>query len=130
MWWEDVNYGKKEDLEKELLYKRIVEWNSNKLVLEDGTVVTLEMSESDCCAWAGGTFTNVELDAVITCVEIGESVEVPDDDTRINTARVTLFHNQNPIAQADMTADAGNGGYYYSVGSFVVDSVHYPIVKA
>ena len=126
----DVDYGKREDLEKELLYKRIVEWNEDKLTLDDGTVVTIECSESDCCAWAGGSFSNVELDAMITNVEFGESVEIPDYDTCIHTARVTLFHNQNPIAQADVTADAGNGGYYYSVGSFVVKGVHYPIVRA
>ena len=40
-----------------------------------------------------------------------------------------IFHNQNVIAQADMEADAGNGGYYYSVGSIVVGEVHFPIVE-
>jgi len=125
-----MNYGNLKDLNKNLLYKRIVEWTEDKLVLEDGTVVTLEMSESDCCAYAGGKFSNVKLDAVITNVEIGERINIPDDDTTVNEVKVTLYHNQNPIAQAEMTADAGNGGYYYSVGSFVVNGIHFPIVDA
>lgn len=125
-----MNYGDIKDLNKHLLYKRIVEWNEDKLVLDDGTIVTLEESEQDCCASAGGKFSNVELDAVITNVKIGEQVDIPDDDTRISEVRVTLFHNQNPIALAEMTADAGNGGYYYSIGSFVVNGIHFPIVEA
>lgn len=125
-----MEYGKLEDLNGHLLYKRITQWDGDKLVLDDGTVITLEMSESDCCAYAGGNFSNVTLDAVITDVEIGEQIKGHDGDTDISEVRVVLFHNQNPIAQADMTADAGNGGYYYSVGSFVVNGVHFPIVDA
>lgn len=125
-----MKYGDVKDIEKHLLYKRIVEWNENKLVLEDGTIVTLEESEADCCAGAGGSFSNVTLDAAITRVEISEQVAIPDEDTRISQVRVTLLHNQNLIAIAEMTADAGNGGHYYSIGSFVVNGIHYPIVVA
>lgn len=125
-----MNYGDLKDLNKHLLYKRIVKWNENKLVLDDGTIVTLEESEHGCCASASGKFSNVKLDAVITNVEVGEQVNIPDDDTIINEVTVTLFHNQNPIALAEMTADAGNGGYYYSIGSFVVNGIHFPIVEA
>lgn len=125
-----MNYGDLKDLNKHLLYKRIVEWNENKLVLDDGTIITLEESEQDCCASAYGTFSNVKLDAVITNVEVGEQTNIPDEDTVINEVKVTLFHNQNPIALAEMIADAGNGGYYYSIGSFVVNGIHFPIVEA
>lgn len=126
----DVNYGNLEDLPKLLLYKRIVAWNKDRLVLEDGTMITLETSEQDCCAGAYGTFSEVELDAVITDISIGEMVDVPDDDTIINEVKVVIYHNQNPIAKAEMFATAGNGGYYYSVGSFVVNGIHFPIVNA
>lgn len=125
-----MKYGELKDLNEHLLYKRIAQWDEEKLTLDDGTIITLEMSESDCCAYAGGTFSNVELDAMITNVEIGEQVNIPDDDTNVNEVKVTLFHNQNPIAQAEMYANAGNGGYYYSVGSFVVNGIHFPIVDA
>ena len=128
--WNDVNYGNLEYLPKLLLYKRIVEWNKDRLVLEDGTMITLETSEQDCCAGAYGTFSEVELDAVITDINIGEMIDVPDDDTVINEVKVVIYHNQNPIAKAEMFATAGNGGYYYSVGSFVVNGVHFPIVNA
>lgn len=77
-----------------------------------------------------GSFSNVTLDAVITNVEIGEQVKGHNGDTDVSEVKVILFHNQNPIAQADMTADAGNGGYYYSVGSFVVNGIHFPVVDA
>lgn len=127
--WNDMRYGELEDLNKELLYKRIVEWDEGKLVLEDGTVVTIECSEQDCCASAGGYFSNVTLDAVITNVEIGEPNNYHDGDTDNSEVIVTLYHNQNPIAQADLHADAGNGGYYYSIGSFVVKGIHYQIVS-
>lgn len=126
----DVNYGDIEDLEKQLLYKRIVKWDKDELVLHTGTVITLETSELDCCAGAYGEFSDVKLDAVITNVEIGKEVDIPDDDTRVSKVKVTVYHNQNPIALAEMRADAGNGGYYYSVGSMVVDKIHYPIVRA
>lgn len=125
-----MEYGDLKDLSTHLLYKRIVEWKENRLLLDDGTVITLEISESDCCAYAGGTFSNVKLDAVITNVDVGEQINIPDDDTNINQVKVTLYHNQNPIALAEMTADAGTGGSYYSVGSFVVNGIHFPIVKA
>ena len=126
----DVEYGELKDLSKHLLYKRIVEWTKNKLVLEDGTIVTIEISEQDCCACVCGEFSDVELQAVITNVEISEKINIPDDDTNVNQVKIVLYHNQNPVAQAEVTADAGNGGYYYSVGSLVVNGVHFPVVDA
>ncbi|MBS4461215.1 hypothetical protein JXA27_01360 [Aerococcaceae bacterium zg-B36] len=117
-------------LREYLLFKRIVKWDEDRLVLEGGIVVTLETSEYDCCAGAYGTFKEVELDAVITDVKVGEMVDVSDDDTRIRRNSITLFHNQNPIALAEMTADAGNRGYYYSIGSMVIKDLHFPFVDA
>ena len=125
-----ITYGKYEDFKKLLVNKRITKWDENKLVLDDGTIVTIECSEQDCCAGAYGTFENVKLDAMITDVSEPEITNVPDDDTNINKAVVKIFHNQNPIATADITADAGNGGYYYSIGSFVIKDIHYQVVDA
>ena len=70
--WKNARYGSLEELKELLLFKRIVKWDKDFLLLEDGTKVTIEMSESDCCASAGGEFQDVSLDAVITNVEIGE----------------------------------------------------------
>jgi hypothetical protein len=125
-----MNYGDVKDLEDYLLYKKIEEWDDDKLVLDDGTVITLEESESDCCACAYGTFKKVKLDAVITNVEIGEEYTREEYGTNVSELRITLYHNLNPIAIADMYADAGNGGDYYSVGSFVVNGIHFPVVRA
>ena len=126
----NINYITREELLDKLLFKRIVEWDEDKLVLSDGLVVTIEMSDSDCCATAGGQFKDVKLDAVITNVELGEETSYYNGDYTTNSNTLTFFHNLNPIAVADMTADDGNGGYYYSVGSVVIKNAHYPVVRA
>lgn len=127
----NARYGSLEELRELLLHKRITKWDEDHLELEDGTTVTIEMSESDCCASAGGEFKNVQLDAVITDVKIGEQVEDESDwgeTTSKNT--VTIYHNQNPIALAECEANDGNGGFYYSVGSLVIGDIHFPVVEA
>lgn len=116
---------KPETLKEALLYRKVVEWDEDKLVLDNGRVVTIEMTEYDCCASAGGSFSVEDggLDAVITNVEYGEEETANtygNGGEYETTVIVTLYHNQNPIAQADLYADAGNGGYYYSVASFIV----------
>ncbi|HEL2265995.1 TPA: hypothetical protein U1Z40_002417 [Streptococcus suis] len=123
-----IRYGSFEELQERLLYKRIVKWDRDHLELEDGTVVTIELSESDCCAYAGGEFEEVELDAVITDVKIGKQVETEDDWGVKSRNVATIYHNQNPIALANCSA--GHNGYYYSVGSLVIDKIHFPVVRA
>ncbi|HEO5422210.1 TPA: hypothetical protein VA418_001509 [Streptococcus agalactiae] len=89
------------------------------------------MSESDCCAHAGGEFQNVKLDAVITDVKIGEQVKEESDwGETTSTNTVTIYHNQNPIALAECEANDGNGGFYYSVGSLIIGKIHFPVVEA
>lgn len=128
---EDARYGSLEELKELLLLKRIVKWDKDFLLLEDGTKVTIEMSESDCCAYAGGEFKDVKLDAVITDVKIGEQITEKDDGgTTENRNTVTIYHNQNPIALAECEANDGNGGYYYSVASIVIGNIHFPVVGA
>ncbi len=129
--WENARYGSLEELKELLLYKRIVRWNEDFLLLDDGTKVTIEMSESECCAYADGKFKDVKLDAIITDVKIGEQVtEGSDCEMTENKNTVTIFHNQNPIALAECSANDGNGGYYYSVGSIVIGKIHFPVVEA
>ncbi|HCT7965487.1 hypothetical protein P0E55_00365 [Enterococcus faecalis] len=130
MCYYDINYGEYDHFKELLINKRIVEWNEDSLILEDGTEITIECSEQDCCAGAYGKFKNVKLDAMITDVSLPEITNIPDEDTIVNQAKVTIFHNQNPIAIADFYANAGNGGYYYSVASFVIKDIHYKVVEA
>lgn len=124
----NARYGTLEELKDLLLYKRIVKWDADCLELENGVKVTIEMSESDCCACAGGEFKNVTLDAVITDVEIEEQVETSDDFVVGSYNKVTIYHNQNPIALAECYAE--HNGYYYSVGSLVIGDIHFPVVEA
>lgn len=60
------------------------------------------------------------LDAAITDVTEPHYAPWEDCDTYGCTAVVKMLHNQNLICQAEANADAGNGGYYYSIASFVV----------
>ena len=123
-----------ESLLEQVRFKRVISWDVDKIVLEDGTTITLECTEQDCCAGAYGQFKPLTerppLDAMITDIVIGEEREIPDDDTRVNSVELKIFHNQNIICEAEMTADAGNGGYYYSVGSLKVNTITFPIVSA
>lgn len=128
---EDARYGSLEELKELLLYKRIVKWDKDSLLLDDGTKVTIEMSESECCAYADGEFKDVKLDAIITDVKVGEQVTKKEEyGTTENSNTVTIYHNQNPIALAECEANDGNGGYYYSVGSLVIGKIHFPVVEA
>lgn len=123
-------YGSFEEFKEQILYKRIVKWDDDMLTLDDGTVMYIVCSEQDCCSSAGGEFTNVELDAVITDVLPPEDVPEEEDDYCTNRVTLKIFHNQNVIAQANMKADCGDSGYYYSVGSIQIDKVHYEMVSA
>lgn len=124
----DPNYGNYKDFKKLLINKKIIEWDEGKLILEDGTEVTIEMSESDCCAIAGGEFSNVKLDDLITNVSEPQISSIEDHYGVGNNAVVTIFHNQNPIAVANCYAE--HNGYYYCIASFVIKNIHYQVVDA
>jgi len=127
-------YGNMKELKEAILHKRVVSIDRDKVQLENGIVLTIELSEADCCAGGGGQFEfdeeNPPLDAMITDINIGEEEDVPDDDTIVTRNTITLFHNQNEIIKANAETDAGNGGYYYSVTSLVINDIHFPFVSA
>jgi hypothetical protein len=108
------------EMREAMLYHRIVEWDDNRIKLDNGMELTIEETEQDCCAGASGEFVDVVLDAAIT--EVSDIVYEPweDGDTYGCTASVTIMHNKNVICKAIANADAGNGGYYYSIASFIV----------
>lgn len=109
-----------EQLKEKLLYRYIVEWDNNKIVLDNGVTIAIKETEQDCCAVAEGDFTNVVLNAAITSVTEPKYSAWEDGDTYGCSAVVKFLHNRNLICQANANADAGNGGYYFSVASFVV----------
>lgn len=106
--------------------KRVVavEDDGAKLILNDGTVLHLYMSDSDCCASAAGEWVIQPdtLEAIITDVKIDILADREDDgDGATSRAKITILHNQNPVALADCYANDGNGGYYYSVLSLSIE---------
>ena len=107
-------------LRKAMLYHRIVEWKDNYIRLDNGMELRIEETEQDCCASASGWFEDVELDAAITAVSDIKYKSWEDGDTYGCSAVVTILHNRNIICKAIGNADAGNGGYYYSIASFCV----------
>ena len=122
-----------ETIKEKLLYKKVIEWTEDYIILDDGTKVYVYCSDQDCCAGAEGYFKNAELDAVITDVtyDIKQDGEWDEYlDTRESKAVLKLSHNQNVIAQNMVSADAGNGGYYYSVASLVIGDFELPILEA
>jgi hypothetical protein len=104
--------------------KRVAEANEDTLTLNDGTVLRLYMSDSDCCATAYGEWVIQPdaLEAIITDVKITPDEERSgyDGDGTTNYATIAILHNQNPIALANCQANDGNGGYYFSVLSLNV----------
>lgn len=124
-----MEYKNFEELKEKLLYKRIIDFDEDTIMLDDGTVLSIVEAEQDCCAVAYGKFKDVKLDAIITDISDPKIENVPDEYTTINTAVVTIYHNQNPIAIADCYTDAGNESYYYSVCAFEINCDYYKIVS-
>ena len=111
-----------ETLTKHLVGRRITSAKCDTLTLNDGTILQLYESDQDCCAGAFGEWEILDpdrLEAAITDVDY-EDVAYHDGDTRIAKCKITILHNQNPIALGDGYANAGNGGYYFSVLSLRV----------
>ena len=112
-----------DELREMLLYRRIVKWKKETITLDNGIEISIKETEQDCCACASGEFTDVVLDAAIT--KVGDIQYTPwkeDDYGEYGCkATVTIMHNRNIICKAIGEADAGNGGYYYSIASFVVE---------
>lgn len=109
-------------LSKFLIGRRITSADEDTLTLDDGTTLRLYESDYDCCAGASGKWKILDpdrLEAAITNVEY-EEYTYDNGDTDIAICKITIFHNQNPIALGGGYADAGNGGYYFSVLSLEV----------
>lgn len=112
-----------EDFKNMLLYHKITEWKDNKIVLDNGIEIRIEMTDNVCCAYAFGNFEDVVLDAAITNVSDIKYEPWKDEDGGGEygcSATVTIMHNRNVICKAVGEADAVNGGFYYSIASFVV----------
>ena len=106
-----------ETLAKYLVGRRITAAKSGTLTLDDGTTLRLYESDYDCCARAFGEWEILDLgrlEAAITHVEYEEDA-YPDGHTRVATCRIVILHNQNPVALGVGYANAGTGGFYFSV---------------
>lgn len=104
-----------------LINRKIVSWNGdNEITLDSGLRIAIEETAQDCCAAAFGRFENVKLDAVIIGVTEPNYSPWEECDTYGCRAEVKILYNDLDFCRATGDADAGNGGYYYSLASFVV----------
>lgn len=114
------------EFKKRIIGQAIKEANEDSLVLDNGTVLELYESDHDCCAGAWAEFKVLDADnlhAGITDVDFSCSEWGREDDYEDSYGTdltITILHNQNPIVRGDCTANAGNGGYYFSVLSLRV----------
>lgn len=120
-----MKYKTEKEMIDRLVGKKIIDWSEDRLKLDDGSVITIEMTEFDCCATACGNFKDVKLNAVITDIRFKTPILNCFDDETYSTQEVVFVHNQNKIAQADLYADNGNGDYYYSVVAFKIKNIFY-----
>lgn len=73
-----------DELRQLLLYRRIVKWNDDRIELDNGVKIRIEMTANDCCGYASGAFKNVVLDAAITSVSEIVREKWEDGDTHRN----------------------------------------------
>ena len=107
-----MRYKTEKEMIDRLVGKKIIDWSEDRLKLDDGSVITIEMTEFDCCATAYGKFKDVKLNAVITDIRFKTPIlNYFDDDETGSTQEVVFVHNQNKIAQADLYADNGDKRY-------------------
>lgn len=126
MCYEEFEYKDKKEMIDRLVGRRITEWSKDHLKLDDGSIIAIEMTESDCCAMAYGEFKDVKLEAVITDIRFNKpALNYYGGEETSTTQEVVFIHNQNKIAQADLYADNGNGDYYYSVVAFKIKDIYY-----
>ena len=107
-----------------LLYKKIKKAENNTLELTDGTKIAFYLSDYDCCAGAYGEWIlSDNFEGCITDVTYKHD-KTGDYGYSEERVKLTIFHNQNTIAQANCYGDNGNEGYYYSVLSVNVRKVN------
>ena len=111
-------------LKKHLIGKKIVDWSHSRIKLSDGTIVLVKETDQDCCASAGGGFENVTTEIIITDVALIKDEIIPGDNYEAeHEIVITLFHEEMTLANINMHANNGNGGYYFSTSSIVADGV-------
>jgi len=109
-----------EELAKRIQGARIVSADGGTLVLDNEMELELYESSWDCCATAFGEWSPLELEAGITNVTRSATEEWDDGDTFGAVATLTVLHGNQALATAEMSANAGNGGYYFSILSLRV----------
>lgn len=85
------------------------------LTLDNGVVLKFYCSAQDCCAYA---MTEIEVhddfQAAITAIEVSGYEDDSAYSGPTSYINLTLLHNGQNVVDLNMSADSGNGGYYFS----------------
>lgn len=109
------------DLSELLLLQRIIKVENSKLYLENGTTLTFKSKEDDRAYADGYWLTPDNFEGLITSVKYEHKYDWNRNNSEVT---ITLYHNQNELAQAEAYAQTDNPGYYYSVVEVSVESVN------
>lgn len=89
-------------------------WNET-LTLDNGVALKFYCSAQDCCAYAMAEIeVHDNFQAAITAIEVSGYEDNDACDGPISYINLTLLHNGQNIVDLNMSADSGNGGYYFS----------------
>lgn len=110
-------------LKDQILGHKIITWEWNTIVLDNGAVLSIEESELYGNAW-----TYVEFHKVVPNVEITSISNIKYDPWKNGNAygckaSVNILHNKKVICTAFAETNSGVDGRYYSVVSFIMRPV-------
>jgi hypothetical protein len=109
------------DLSELLLLQRIIKVENSKLYLENGTTLTFKSKEDDRAYADGYWLTPDNFEGLITSVKYEHKYDWNRNNSEVT---ITLYHNQNELAQAEAYAQTDNPGYYFSVIEVNVETVN------
>lgn len=109
------------ELSELLLLQRIIKVEDEKLYLENGTTLSFTMKEDDGASADIYWLAPENFEGLITSIEYEHKYDWSHNNSEVT---ITLYHNQNEVAQAEAYARTRNYGYYFSVVEVNVETVN------
>lgn len=109
------------ELSELLLLQRIVKVEDEKLYLENGTTLSFTMKEDDGASADICWLAPENFEGLITSIEYEHKYDWSYNSSEVT---ITLYHNQNEVAQSEAYARTRNYGYYFSVVEVNVETVN------
>lgn len=92
-----------------------VDKRNETLTLDNGVILKFYCSAQDCCAYAMAEIeVHDDFQAAITAIDVSGYEDGDAYAGPTSYINLTLLHNGQNIVDVNMSADSGNGGYYFS----------------